>query len=120
MSTPETLPREEYLRSSRGLRGTPALPLSAWRGASGRRYLVGVHQAQGFEAAEAAEAVCLAVKRNNAGIAELVSVAMNLGPTGTEVWLRRAKKSGATEIHVHRLCESASERTAVAEDLQPE
>lgn len=120
MSTADALPREEYLRSSRGLRGSPALPMSAWRGTSGRRYVVGIHPAPSFEAEEADEAVCLAVERGTNGIARLVSVAMSMGRADAERWLRRVRKAGATEIHVHRLCESPAERTAVAEDLQPE
>lgn len=120
MSAAQDSAREERLKSTAGLRGNPALPLSAWRGASGRRYVVGVHGAEHFDVEEAEEAVCLAVRRSNAGIAELVSVAMNLGPADTERWLRRVKKAGAVEIHVHRLCEGPAERTAVAADLQPE
>lgn len=120
MSAVDSIPREEMLRSSRGLRGSPALPLSAWRGASGRRYVVGVHQAERFEPEEAAEAVCLAIKRGTSGIAELVSVALSMGHAEVELWLRRVRKAGATEIHVHRLADGPAERTAVAADLQPE
>ena len=117
MSAADALPREEMLRSSRGLRGSPALPLSAWRGASGRRYVVGVHSAQSFELDEAEEAVCFAVERGTNGIARLISVATSMGLGDAERWLRKVRKAGATEIHVHRLCDSAAERAAVAADL---
>jgi len=47
--------REERLKTTAGLRGSPALPLSAWRGRSGRRYVVGVHPAGGFDLDEMAQ-----------------------------------------------------------------
>lgn len=112
--------REERLRTTAGLRGSPALALSAWRGASGRRYVVGVHPAEGFGVEEAAEAVCIAVERDKNGIARLISVGSGMGDADAEHWLRQARKAGATEIHVHRLAEGPAERGAVAADLKPE
>lgn len=112
--------REERLRTTAGLRGSPALALSAWRGASGRRYVVGVHPAEDFGVEEAAEAVCIAVQRDGNGIARLMSIGSGMGASDAERWLRRARKAGASEIHVHRLAEDAAERSAVAADLKPE
>lgn len=112
--------REERLRSTAGLRGTPALALSAWRGRSGRRYVVGVHELIEPDLAEMGEAVVIAVRRDQAGIAQPVSVAAS-GESPRERlhrnWLARARLRGATEMHVHRLAETADERAAIVADL---
>ncbi|MBK3422852.1 hypothetical protein, partial [Methylobacterium ajmalii] len=65
--------REERLRTATSLRGTPALPLSAWRGQSGRRYVVGIH-ALDDDPSEVGDAVVIAVRRGGDGTAELVAV----------------------------------------------
>ncbi|KST60261.1 hypothetical protein AO398_14920 [Methylobacterium sp. GXS13] len=113
--------REERLKTTAGLRGTPALPLSAWRGRSGRRYVVGVHPAGAFDLEEMAEAVVIAVRRDDTGIAEMVSVATsNESPRDhlRRTWLDRVRTRGATELHVHRLADDAAERVAIVNDLQ--
>jgi len=113
--------REERLKTTAGLRGTPALPLSAWRGRSGRRYVVGVHPASAFDLEEMAEAVVIAVRRDDTGIAEMVSVATsNESPRDhlRRTWLDRVRTRGATELHVHRLADDAAERVAIVNDLQ--
>lgn len=112
--------REERLKTTAGLRGSPALPLSAWRGRSGRRYVVGVHPAGGFDLDEMAQAVVIAVRRDNAGIAEMVSVASSSESPRDHLrrtWLDRVRRR-ATEMHVHRLAENDVERVAIVEDLQ--
>ncbi len=115
--------REERLRTASGLRGSPALALSAWRGRSGKRYVVGVHPLSEPELAEMGEAVVIAVKRDPAGIAELVSVATS-GESPREhlqrTWFARMRGCGATEMHVHRLAEDARARAAVVADLSTE
>lgn len=112
--------REERLRSTAGLRGSPALALSAWRGRSGRRYVVGVHELAEPDLAELGEAVVIAVRRDEAGIALPVSVATS-GRSPRERlhgnWLARVRQGGATEMHVHRLAESEDERRSIVEDL---
>jgi len=113
--------REERLKTTAGLRGTPALPLSAWRGRSGRRYVVGVHPAGAFDLEEMAEAVVIAVRRDDTGIAEMVSVATsNESPRDhlRRTGLDRVRTRGATELHVHRLADDAAERVAIVNDLQ--
>jgi hypothetical protein len=113
--------REERLKTTAGLRGSPALPLSAWRGRSGRRYVVGVHPAGGFDLDEMAQAVVIAVRRDNAGIAEMVSVASSSESPREHLrrtWLDRVRRRGATEMHVHRLAENEAERVTIVEDLQ--
>ena len=113
--------REERLRTNAGLRGTPALALSAWRGHSGRRYVVGIHPARAFDPDEMAEAVVIAVRRDPAGIAQLVSVASTQESPREHLrrtWLDRVRRVGAPEMHVHRLAEGEGERSAIAADLR--
>ncbi|MCJ2136264.1 hypothetical protein MKK69_19800 [Methylobacterium sp. J-026] len=113
--------REERLKTTAGLRGTPALPLSAWRGRSGRRYVVGVHPAGGFDLDEMAQAVVIAVRRDVSGIAEMLSVATSKESPRDHLrrtWLDRVRHSGATEMHVHRLAENEAERVAIVADLR--
>lgn len=83
--------REERLRS------TPHVTLSAWRGRSGRRYVVSVHP---VTAEDHGPAVVIAVARDAAGIASIVTL------------------GEATELHVHRLAETDEARAAVAADLR--
>ena len=115
--------REERLRTTAGLRGSPALALSAWRGRSGRRYVVGVHELAEPDFAEVGEAVVIAVRRDDHGIALPVSVAAS-GRSPRERlhrnWIARARQHGATEMHVHRLAESEDERRAIVADLDAE
>lgn len=115
--------REERLRTTAGLRGSPALALSAWRGRSGRRYVVGVHDLCEPELAELGDAVVIAVRRDDLGIAAPVSIASS-GDSPREqlqrTWLARARSSGATEMHVHRLADSEAARRAIVEDLDIE
>ncbi len=113
--------REERLKTNAGLRGAPALPLSAWRGRSGRRYVVGVHPAGGFDVDEMAEAVVIAVCRDDTGIAKMVSVATSKESPRDHLrrtWLERVRNGGATEMHVHRLADSEADRMAIADDLK--
>ncbi|KAB1075586.1 hypothetical protein [Methylobacterium planeticum] len=115
--------REERLRTASGLGGAPALALSAWRGRSGKRYVVGVHGLSEAELAEVGEAVVMAVRRDEAGLAELVAVAAaGSGPGGglAPAWLARARENGAAEMHVHRLAGTAAERGAIVADLKVE
>jgi len=115
--------REESLRTTAGLRGTPALVLSAWRGRSGRRYVVGVHDLAEPDLIEMGETVVIAVRRDREGVAEPVCVAAS-GESPSERlhrhWMARARQRGATEMHVHRLAESEDERRAIVADLDAE
>lgn len=109
--------REERLRSTAGLRGSPALPLSAWRGASGRRYVVGVHLI-GEALDDAGPCVVIAARRGDIGTAAIIAVAaFEPGAHGLALFLRGARISGATETHVHRLAETEAERAAIVADL---
>lgn len=112
--------REERLRTTTGLRGTPALALSAWRGRSGRRYVVGVHTLCEPDLEEFDEAVLIAVRRDASGVAEPVAV-VSAGLSACEKldrgWLAGARRRGATEMHVHRQAEGEAERRAIVADL---
>ena len=113
--------REERLRTTAGLRSSPSLALSAWRGRSGKRYVVGVHALSEPELDEMGDAVVIAVRRDGAGIAEMVSVASS-GESPREhlkrTWFDRVRRSGATEMHVHRLADDAAQRSAIVDDLR--
>lgn len=56
--------REERLRTSTGLRGAPVLAMSAWRGHSGRRYVVVVQPLDTVDLVAEDPAVVLAVGRD--------------------------------------------------------
>ncbi|WP_336488327.1 hypothetical protein [Methylobacterium nigriterrae] len=114
-SRPEV--REERLRTASVLRGTPALALSAWRGRSGKRYVVGVHAIADAQPDDIADTVALAVRRDENGEAHILSVAsISKSPSLTRV-LSILAGMGATEMHVHRLAGTVDERVAIAKDL---
>jgi hypothetical protein len=113
--------REERLRATTGLDRT--IPLSSWRGRSGRRYVVGVHPLSERAVQDVTEAVILAVRRDGEGVAQLVDVA-SAGASPRErlrrSWTREAAERGATELHVHRLAKGDEERSAIVDDLRGE
>lgn len=114
--------REERLRATAGLRGG-ALNLSAWRGRSGRRYVVGVHPLSETDILDVTDAIILAVRRDDQGVAELVDIA-TAGPKPRDrlrkSWMSTVRARGATEMHVHRLAEDDATRRAIVADLREE
>jgi hypothetical protein len=111
--------REERLRAAVGLR-PGALPLSAWRGRSGRRYVVTVHPPTDAALLDCEGAVVLAVARGEDGAARAVgaaSVEPEMGSAPRRRWLRDVGARGACELHVHRLVDDRAERRAVVADL---
>jgi hypothetical protein len=112
--------REERLRATAGLRGG-ALNLSAWRGRSGRRYVVGVHPMSETDILDVTDAIILAVRRDEEGIAQLIDIA-TAGPKPRDrlrkSWMSTVRARGATEMHVHRLAEDDATRRAVVADLR--
>jgi hypothetical protein len=112
--------REERLRATVGLRGG-ALNLSAWRGRSGRRYVVGVHPLSETDILDVRDAIILAVRRDEQGVAELVDIA-TAGPKPRDrlrkSWMSTVRARGATEMHVHRLAEDDATRRAIVADLR--
>jgi len=110
--------REERLRATAGLR--TAEPLSSWRGRSGRRYIVGVHSLAEADVFDVADAVILAVKRDEGGTAHVIDIATARScPSGQARarWMADVQDRGATEMHVHRLAHDDREQRAVVEDL---
>lgn len=113
--------REERLRSTTGVR--QAAPMSSWRGASGRRYVVGVQSDIRADVADMEGAVLIAVRRAPDGTASVLDVAAS-EPGATRRsrlrWLALMRTRGATEMHVHLLAEDEAERDAVRRDLAAE
>lgn len=113
--------REERLRVTSGLRSADAI--TSWRGASGRRYVVGVHPGVSAEVADVTEAVLIAVERAVDGTARVIDVAAPSAASSRSSrlrWLARVRIRGATELHVHLLAEDEREREAVRRDLSAE
>ncbi|WP_267422641.1 hypothetical protein [Methylobacterium sp. GC_Met_2] len=102
--------REERLNVTRPL----TVALSAWRGVSGRRYVVGVWTLDKAVGADAPGAVFLAVRRSPDGIARIVGA----GHRG-RMWeaLGWARYDRATELHLYHLADFDFERDAIIEDL---
>jgi hypothetical protein len=116
---PASAVREERLRAA-GALGEGSLRLSAWRGRSGRRYVVGIHSLDDAALDDARDAVVLAVARGPEAAGRLVraaSVEADAGPGFCRRFIAEARARGATELHVHRLVEGAAERRAVVADM---
>ncbi|WP_245296332.1 hypothetical protein [Methylorubrum extorquens] len=109
--------REERLRTMAGLRGSAAPALSAWRGRSAQRYVAGVHDVGSDDALEAAPAVVIAVRRDEAGLASPINVVSIETAADAVAWVRQAQAAGASELHIHRLADAAAARAAVVADL---
>ena len=98
--------REERLRSTSALR--QAAPMTSWRGASGRRYVVGVQAGIKADLADMDGAVLIAVHRAGDGTASVVDVSAPTPGTTRRSrlrWLALMRTRGATEMHVHLLAE---------------
>ncbi|MDP4003691.1 hypothetical protein [Methylobacterium sp. NEAU K] len=110
--------REERLRTSTGLRGAPALAMSAWRGHSGRRYVVVVQPLDTLDLVAEDAALVLAVARAAQGQGAIVAArACERGDPGFLGWLAACAGLGARELHAYRLAETAAERAVIAADL---
>lgn len=124
--------REEPLRAVAGL--AFARTLGAWRGRSGRRYVVCVRRLDGadrdladfgeadFGDADLGDAVLIAVARGDDGVGRVVAVASAgrlLARGRRRAWLTGLARRGAIELHLHRLAASEAERRAIAADLAP-
>jgi hypothetical protein len=105
--------REELLRAA------TAMPMSAWRGRSGRRYVVGIRAAATVDAQDLLEAVVILVVRGRNGIAENLGVSAVTDMASARAFVGGRPKT-CTELHVHRLAANAAERAAIVADLQRE
>lgn len=101
--------------------GGDLLPLRAWRGRSGRRYVVSVYPMTAMWQEAHLDAVLIAVARDGEA-RRIVGVrdSSPLSPEGFDgAWFGQMRACGAVELHVHLLATSAGERAAVARDLHP-
>ncbi len=96
-------PRFEILAAARD--AGVVTPFRAWRGRSGRRYVVSVYRPEAVPAHDGA--VLIAVRRDAGGVRRIVGV----GIEGT------VPACAPDEIHVHLLAGTAIARAAVAADL---
>ncbi|MGX5777481.1 hypothetical protein [Methylorubrum zatmanii] len=91
--------------------------LSCWRGRSGRRYVVQVHELGTDWPVRAGAGLAFAVARNGIGQARIVDIAPGApGPS----WRGRMWDAGARELHVYILVDDEAGRAEVAMDLMPE
>ena len=67
------------------------------------------------------DAIVIAVRRDEKGVARLIDIAA-AGPKPrdrlSKSWITSVRARGATEMHVHRLAESAEARAAIINDLR--
>lgn len=110
--------REERLRSTGTLYGSPSLALSAWRGRSKRKYVVGVHSLTTAAVEAAHDSVLIAVRRDAAGLAHLVDVATSRAVDDPAAWVAAAELDGANELHIHRVTKLEPGRLAIVSDLR--
>ena len=119
MSAADALPREELLRATAGLQ----LPMSKWRGTSGRIYVVSIARPVETEADDLVGTVVIAVRRDgtgfSAGIARAVRVTDIADADTARAFLAVLPKA-ITELHLHRIQPDAAERARIVTDLQPE
>jgi len=101
--------------------GGDLLPLRAWRGRSGRRYVVSVYPLTAMWQEAHLDAVLIAVAREGEA-RRIVGVCESspLSPHGFDsAWFGQMRACGAVELHVHLLATSAEARAAVVRDLHP-
>lgn len=108
--------REERLTALSSVRGLAGLKLSAWRGRSGERYVVGVHDLAAAASEDLTGTVVLAVVREGAS-SRILRATADLAACDVALWIDSVRRAGASEIHVHRLAETVAERHAVVIDL---
>lgn len=91
----------------------------AWRGKSGRRYVVGTYPANHDGIGQTTGAVYVAVAVAADGTHQIKSVRSYEANDGRLAgWLEQVvTRLGATEVHVHRIAETAAARAAMLEDL---
>ncbi|MCW2314691.1 hypothetical protein SAMN06265338_102417 [Rhodoblastus acidophilus] len=89
----------------------------AWRGRSGRRYICSVHPLDGAPVFDCGRAVVAAVREAPAG----TEIACVFQPDDGEFapWAQRARRCGASALHVHLLAETPEARADAAADLRP-
>ncbi len=105
--------------------GTLAARFHAWRGASGRRYICSVFQAD-FSQPDAglpdfADAIAMAVARDGEGRRRRVALFLSEPTTAASArraFIAEALAAGAMEWHIHLLAVDAGQRRATAKDIE--
>jgi hypothetical protein len=119
MPTPTSAAREAPLLALPDAT-VPPLALRAWRGRSGRRYVVSVYPL-GLDSDDAyCGALLLAAQRDGEGRRRLVGVSESgaLGVKGFNgAWIAAMRRQGANELHVHLLAATRRDRLATMADL---
>lgn len=93
------------------------LPFHLWRGRSGRRYLVAVHQGE-LEPAENSVVLLVTIDNGMRHICGTLSFGQLDANAGQRLRLA-ATAAGVHEVHVHLLAQTESERAAMMRDLSP-
>lgn len=89
---------------------TRDVKLCAWRGRTGRRYVFSIHAAEAIDATDLPGMVVLGVDVQNEVVGAYSSCTMGAVAAMIE--------AGAVAVHLHSLCDTVSERAAVAADLR--
>lgn len=95
------------------------LPLRAWRGKSGKRYVVSVYSLDEIEP-DYAGALLLAVTRDGEGRRRVIEAreSPDIALTGYNGrWIADMRRRGATELHVHLLARGREALRATLDDL---
>ena len=112
--------REERLRGYGLHRPGSPVKLSCWRGRSGRRYVVQVHDLDVHWPVRAGAGLAFAVSRSDDGRSSIVAMAPEGAPEGVSpAWRGRMWDAGARELHVYTLVNDEAGRAEVAVDLMP-
>ncbi len=105
--------------------GSLASRFHAWRGASGRRYIFSVfgadRSAPDAGLPDFAEAIALAVARDDRGSRRCVALCLNeatTDPATRQHFVAAALAAGAVEWHIHLLAEDPQQRRAIAKDIE--
>lgn len=116
--------RHQRLRGRSAAHSLGSNTLSAWRGRSGKRYVVVVYTRDQLERrlagtpTDLTEAVILAVRTHPTDtIATIVAASEGLRPSTAANWLASLARIGIDEFHVHRLAPAPPDRKAILLDL---
>jgi hypothetical protein len=96
-----------------------AVSMRAWRGRSGKRYVVSVYPLDAVDA-DYDGAVLMAVAREPDGSRRLMETRASprLGLTGCNGrWLAAMRERGANELHIHLLAANAAAQLSAIDDL---
>ncbi len=98
------------------------LALRAWRGRSGRRYVVSVYPLAPDADDAYASALLIAARRGADGGRELIGACESsaIAISGINgAWIARMRQLGANELHIHLLAATREARAATLRDLEP-